>query len=143
MEPQAALALANLAAWLAGLFWLTRLKRTARRQDAAVLGAVGHYRPALSLVGLVLAVAGWWLVVQRQEPPPGTGALLAIALAGQAVALAAVDRWHRFEERQALGRAELYSDRRGRSVMLGVAGLTALSAVPALAVVVRLVVTRV
>jgi hypothetical protein len=142
MAPEAALSLANLVAWSVGIAWLAHLTRTAGRPGAATLGVIGHYRPALTLVGLVLVIAGWRLGVQEQEAPASTRVLLAMALAGQAAALVAVDRWHRLEERQARGRAELYSDRRGCYLILGVAGLTALSVVPALVVVVRLLLSR-
>ena len=99
MATEAVLALVNLAAWAAGLLWLAHLKRTAKRQDAVALGVIGHYRPALSLVGLVLAIGAYRLVVQGVEPPSATTTFLTVALAGQVVALVAVDRWHRIEER--------------------------------------------
>ena len=126
--------LANLAAWAAAAFWLARLRRSAKRQDAIALGAVGHYRPAMYLLILALIVVGWRLAARREEPPDAAMLFLSLALAGQLIALIAVDRWHRFEEKHARGRVELYSDLRGCSLMLGVAGLLALSLIPTLIV---------
>ncbi len=134
MATEALLALANLAVWVGAFLWLTRLKRTAMRQDAVALGVVGHYRPAMYLLTAALAVVAWKLAVQGREPPGSTTLLLSLALVGQLIALVAVDRWHRYEERHARSRVELYSDLQGCFLMVGVAGLLALSLIPALIV---------
>lgn len=138
MSSAAFLNLGNLAVWVAVLGWVIRLKRTAKRQDAADLGAAGHYRPVLYLLGLLLGVSAYFLVVQQRDTPAATPWLIA-TLAGQVLGVVVIDRWHRREENHEKSRVELYSDVSGCLLLLGVLGLGAVQVIPMVVLVVRFV----
>lgn len=131
MSTEALWAIGNLLVCLLSLAWLTHLIRSAQRKDSALLGIAGHYRLYYYLAMLALVILVHLLAVERRPVPASASWLLMALLAGQLVALAVVDRWHRAEERHRRGRVEMYSDLNGCLLLLGVTGLAALSLVPA------------